>query len=278
MKIIITETQIKFLLEGLSDDSEFREMIKSYESTVVDDEGKHYTFDDKDPKKPKTFIASSKTPRKGTLTIGWGHTGSEAKPGKKISNEKAEELLTKDIESEEQKAIGLFPRFKNYPTYVQRALLNAVYRGEAKKDYQWVKDINSGYWESATKHYLEGWGIDFSNKDIPGTLANRMYNNQKAFQKYVDELKKKMKAKKQTLLTKDQCLALSKKDALKHKECEKYSDKSKVSNLPVKTHIVKSGDSLSELALKYKTTVQKIKSLNNLKSDKIEIGQKLRVQ
>ena len=61
MKIILTESQIKFLLEGLSDDFEFREMIKSYESTVVDDEGKHYTFDDEDPNKPKTFIVSSKT-------------------------------------------------------------------------------------------------------------------------------------------------------------------------------------------------------------------------
>lgn len=45
-----------------------------------------------------------------------------------------------------------------------------------------------------------------------------------------------------------------------------------------KTITVKSGDTLSELAVKYGTTVAKIKSLNGLKSDLILIGQKLKVK
>ena len=44
------------------------------------------------------------------------------------------------------------------------------------------------------------------------------------------------------------------------------------------THTVKSGDTLSELAEKYKITVQQLKQINGLTSDNIKIGQKLYVQ
>jgi len=44
------------------------------------------------------------------------------------------------------------------------------------------------------------------------------------------------------------------------------------------THIVKSGDTLSQLAAKYKITVQQLKQINGLTSDNIKIGQKLYVQ
>ena len=44
-----------------------------------------------------------------------------------------------------------------------------------------------------------------------------------------------------------------------------------------KYHTVKSGETLSMIAKKYNTTVAKIKKLNNLKSDKINAKQKLRV-
>jgi LysM repeat protein len=43
-------------------------------------------------------------------------------------------------------------------------------------------------------------------------------------------------------------------------------------------HTVQSGDTLSGLAVKYKTTVPNIKSLNNLKTDTIKAGQKLKVK
>ena len=45
-----------------------------------------------------------------------------------------------------------------------------------------------------------------------------------------------------------------------------------------KYYKVKSGDTLSELAAKYKITVQQLKQINGLTSDNIKIGQKLYVQ
>ena len=45
-----------------------------------------------------------------------------------------------------------------------------------------------------------------------------------------------------------------------------------------KYHIVKSGETLSHLAAKYKTKVSVLKKLNNLSSDRLRIGQKLRVR
>lgn len=44
-----------------------------------------------------------------------------------------------------------------------------------------------------------------------------------------------------------------------------------------KYHVVKAGDTLASIAKKYNTTVDKIKKLNNLKSDTIKVKQKIRV-
>jgi GH24 family phage-related lysozyme (muramidase) len=301
MKIIITESQYKILNESLVNDKTFRETIKSFESTVTNSKGEHYTFDDKDPKNPKTFI-KDKSPYGGVLTIGWGHTGSEAKPGRAINNKKAEDLLSKDISNEEGKAKKLFPKYDTYPLYVQRALTNSVYRGEAKSGYQWVKSINSGEWKTGAEKYLQGWGIDFSRADdsrMQGSLAQRMKTNQRAFLKYVDELKsttKKPEIKK----------VETKKPEFKKPEFKKpenlisrmfkpkKTDSTKIKNVSWmdsvlkgdemfgkgQTYTVKPGDSLSKIASKYdKTvTVDSIKRLNKLKSDNISAGQKLRIK
>lgn len=192
MKILITNKQFSVLTEGLADDETFKNMVKGFEGTVKDSSGNHYTFDDKDKKNPKTFVDSTTKKKGGTLTIGWGHTGSQAKIGNKISNTKAEELLKQDITAEENKAKTMFPKYDTYPLYLKRALTNTVYRGEAKSTHDWVKAANSGNWTSAATKYLEGWNIDFSKADDPtmvGSVAHRMVTNQRAMKRYANELK-----------------------------------------------------------------------------------------
>jgi len=313
MKIIITESQLKSLLnENLATDKSFRDLIKSFESTVTNSKGQHYTFDDKDPKNPKTFI-KSKSPYGGVLTIGWGHTGPEATAGKVISNNKAEELLTKDISNEESKAKKIFPKYDSYPIYVQRALTNAVYRGEAKSGYEWVKSINLGKWKIGAEKYLQGWNIDFSKADDPrmkGSLAQRMKTNQRAFLKYADELKTKPEPKKtepkkiEPKKIENTFIEMLKSKSTEDKKNENPFIKMLKSKKPENkfttgvswldsalkgneilgkgqtTYTVKPGDSLSKIAAKYDKTVttDTIKKLNGLKSDKIEVGQKLRIK
>nr|WP_257391533.1 LysM domain-containing protein [Cytobacillus gottheilii] len=56
------------------------------------------------------------------------------------------------------------------------------------------------------------------------------------------------------------------------------SDLELTDNQPI-YHLVTAGETVSELALKYGTTIQKISSLNTLQNvNKIYIGQKLRVK
>ena len=294
MKIIITESQYKILNESLVDDKVFRDTIKSFESTVTNSVGSHYTFDDKDPKNPKTFI-KSKSPYGGVLTIGWGHTGTDAKPGNEISNKKAEELLSKDISNEEGKAKKLFPKYDTYPLYVQRALTNSVYRGEAKSGYEWVKNINLGKWKLAAEKYLEGWDIDFSKANDPrmkGSVAQRMKSNQRAFLKYDEELKTKKPVNKTTIPKPKTTIPkpTSWMDTmLSNIESTKIKSPSwmdpMLSNIEkmsknLTTYVVKPGDTLSKIAAKYdKTvTVDSIKKLNGLKSDSISAGQKLKIK
>ena len=52
--------------------------------------------------------------------------------------------------------------------------------------------------------------------------------------------------------------------------------KSKIT--PTTYHTVSSGDTLGKLATKYKTTIPNLKKLNNLSTDTIKIGQKLKVK
>jgi len=307
MRIIITESQFNLLMEGtpLTDDEDFRQTIKGYENEVTNSSGKHYVFDDKDPKNPKTFVNAPSKTRGGTLTIGWGHTGPEAKIGNTITKSKAEQLLTSDIQKEENKTKNLFPKYDNYPLYVRKALVNSVYRGEAKKDYKWVEAINAGNWNDGATKYLQGWNIDFTQAKNPkykGGVADRMVTNQEAFKKYANELKTKKPVnnslEKGVVWSKEKCLSqlISGLDMYKmsqHPECNKYfTPNKKISKETDKTlnskpinsydvfYTVKSGDSLSKIAAKYdKTvTVETIKKLNNLKSDSIKIGQKLKIK
>ena len=54
--------------------------------------------------------------------------------------------------------------------------------------------------------------------------------------------------------------------------------KTSVTTPTVKTHVVKKGETLSSVARKYGLTVQRLKKLNGLKRDQINVGQRLRIK
>ena len=183
-----------------------------------------------------------KSPEGGLPTIAYGHklTPSDVRSDRfknGISDSDAKELLKNDLFAASLKAASLVPDYKKLPINVRQGLINAAYRGEIKSSHNTIKLMNAGKWSAAAKEYLNN--AEYKNKP---SVRNRMDWNQKQF------------------------LSMS-------KETDNITDTQ--STKASKTYTVKSGDSLSVIASKYKTTVDAIKRANNLKSDMIKPGQKL---
>jgi len=152
MKIIITESQLKLITEDtLSDDEEFKELVRGWEGKVIDPiTKKHITYDDVTMRP----VTSSKQIQ-GTMTIGYGTTMSvypQMKVGERISDSKANQLLELGIKKEENEVKRLIPKYDQYPRYVRMALLNAKYRGDLGPAT--IKLINQNKWGFVSKEYL----------------------------------------------------------------------------------------------------------------------------
>lgn len=185
MKIILTESQLKLITEAsLAYDEEFKKLVRGFEGKVIDPTTKkHITYDDETGKP----ITSSKQ-LKGTMTIGYGTTDDiypEMRPGQKISDSVANELLSKGITKKEDDLRRLLPNFDKYPRYVRAALLNAKYRGDLGS--KTIELINQRKWDSVSREYLDH--SNYKNPDkFPGVVA-RMKSNGDAFDRYAKELK-----------------------------------------------------------------------------------------
>lgn len=70
-------------------------LIKSFEQLVL------YTYDDLDTSVPKRIVHEKMT-IKGTLTIGYGHTGKDVEIGMFIDKSEAERLLKNDLKIAEK--------------------------------------------------------------------------------------------------------------------------------------------------------------------------------
>jgi LysM repeat protein len=183
-----------------------------------------------------------KSPEGGLPTIAYGHklTPSDVRSDRfknGISDSDAKVLLKNDLFAASLKAARLVPDYKKLPVNVRQGLINAAYRGEIKSKHNTIKLMNAGKWSAAAKEYLNH--AEYKNNP---SVRNRMDWNQKQF------------------------LSMSKEtDNITDTQTTKAS----------KIYTVKSGDSLSVIASKYKTTVDAIKRANKLKSDMIKPGQKL---
>lgn len=82
----------------------------------------------------------------------------------------------------------------------------------------------------------------------------------------------------QSMILYQDSIYISTKDSLSRKPVVVKASQANTSSSGAKYYTVKRGDSLSKIAAKFGTTVSAIKKRNNLKSDKIREGQKLRVK
>ncbi len=71
--------------------------------------------------------------------------------------------------------------------------------------------------------------------------------------------------------------ATAKKDNAKPAASKKQKNKN-AKNAAAKTHTVRRGESLYKIAKRNGTTVEELLRLNNLKNDKLQIGDKIRVK
>lgn len=62
------------------------------------------------------------------------------------------------------------------------------------------------------------------------------------------------------------------------KSSGKSGGKTSTSTSTVKTHTVKKGETLSSIAKKYGCTVNQLKQWNNLKSNNVVVGKKLKIK
>ncbi len=148
MKILITESQyskiLEILSESVSEDPSFIDYIVSVEGKVLGDDGFHKAYKDS----------------KGIWTIGYGHakTGdSKVKPGLKISEKKARELLKKDLVKFEQQVRDYVSRKfsgKTLDTHQLQMLTDFAFNlGDLGKFPKFVRSVVYKDWENAKKNY-----------------------------------------------------------------------------------------------------------------------------
>ena len=104
-------------------------------------------------------------PTEKEYTIGYGHYGKfatdfynkqkgEAKEIK-ITKEKAEELLDKDVKQRISEVNNLLPDFKSFPTSARDAIFSEYYRGSIAQSPKAVELINQGKYAEAAIEFLD---------------------------------------------------------------------------------------------------------------------------
>lgn len=118
---------------------------------------------------------------------------------------------------------------------------------------------------SAKVSRLEGRKADDS---IQGEIA--------ALRNSISELRREMQNQRQEIVN-DLLKRINKAQPSAAQRTERTPPPAQTYNGPCQEYVVQSGDSLYMVAIAFKTTVAKLKAMNNLKSDNLKVGQKLLV-
>ena len=161
--------------------------------------------------------------------------------------------------------ITINDKFRKYPSYKESLLDNAYI---LRNGTSWDSTFYAGTWLENAKTFQEATSWLQGRYATDPTYANKLNNliatyNLTRFDtpyqdltEIVEEIIKEVKPSTGS---------------------QKPADTNNSSNTNTTTYTVKSGDTLSRIARVYNTSVSELKSLNNLRSDLIRIGQKLKV-
>lgn len=93
--------------------------------------------------------------RESNFTIGYGHYSPEVKSGQRISKERAEELLDKDVKSRLNDIRASIKNYDSYPESAKEALFSSWYRGSLAGSPKTIKLLNEGKYKEASAEFLD---------------------------------------------------------------------------------------------------------------------------
>lgn len=208
----------------------------------------------------------------GNPTIAYGHkvTDQDIRSNRfknGLTQSEAIELLNKDLFAASLIAARLVDSYQSLPVNVRQALINAVYRGELHSTDKTVKLMNVGKWKAAADEY-----INRSDYKSNSGVRKRMDWNREQFLSFKQTVKDDWGRPESS-----KWFGYNPKTEKYEQGPNKGKTYSQIKNelKKGKTYVVKSGDSLSVIAQKHGTTVDSLKRINKLKSDTLQIGQKL---
>lgn len=103
------------------------------------------------------FIDGKYKDTKGNVTYGVGQTGAYM-----------DKSFKESYYEHEKRAEMLFKNFNDNKENIKGALMSAVYRGDAKSSYKWVKHFNNGDYKKAADEFIDSDDYRRSKKDSTG--------------------------------------------------------------------------------------------------------------
>ncbi len=120
-------------------------------------------------------LEAYKLPGELNYTIGVGHHGADVKKGMKITEEEAEQLLEKDIQSKLELIERKLPNFSEYSENLQKFVVDGFFRGDLSGSPKTLKLLNEGNFEEAAQEFLRN--EEYNEAVVSGSgVASRMEN------------------------------------------------------------------------------------------------------
>ncbi|MGE7366934.1 LysM peptidoglycan-binding domain-containing protein [Desemzia incerta] len=200
------------------------------------------------------------------LESGWGGSALAKSPNHNLFgikgsyNGESVTMYTKEY-STSTGWINIPQNFKKYPSYAESFQDNA---NLLKRGTSWNPEFYAGAWVSNTSNVYEATAWLEGRYATDPTYAAKLNNLINEYNLTRFDVKQSGGSNGNT-------------PAPSIPETQKPVDNGNNNTENTSQYTVKSGDTLSGIARRYNTTVAKLKSLNNLKSDTIYVGQKLAV-